>query len=193
MLTLWNDSLNNITRALRPLPSAPKTRDTIWKYSCEYFLPVVGMAEDFREDRLFSLFRNPEKRSQVNHKHVLCSLYHPGIGLDLIVIYGIRSKYDSYVIDHYAFSWDGLSRDRLYDTVLKAIETDYDAEIYIRATLNNKDSLLYKALEDHRYQISGPAVIGNNPDTLSKLQNYLRQRQLNRINQTSTKNTFTRT
>jgi hypothetical protein len=191
-----------VSAYIEPIPTAPTSPETVWKYY-EYprFVPKDSEEEELRRQiDLIDFLKVPANRALLDdhnnnnylHKYVLCALHQadkspafekqlPGLGLDLMTIYGCRSQHDRHIINHYTNTVRGNPRDGLFATALKMIEQDSENEHTLRAALKNPLSLLRLALEEHRLPASYKAISGHNPDTISELNELLRQREHKRI------------
>jgi hypothetical protein len=158
---------------VQPLPDPGHT--TKWKHG-----PYKYFTQD-QAPELYTLFKNPDHRNKLKDSHTLCALHNPGLGLDLMVIHDQKGMYDEWLVNHYA-DWTGSGRDRLFTNICKMITEDPAYyEPLIRETLDDRNSLLFKVLHDHRYSLSYPAMGGTKPSTLVQVNSLLRDLELNRI------------
>lgn len=169
----------------RPITAATLTDETKWKRRPKTYGPFIHN----NPLELFNRFEDENWRKNITADQVFCALHHPGIALDLILLYDIKTKHDEEVLRAYG-DWTGASRDRLFDTLCRAIQradrpaqnTTYEDFIATSIALK-PNTLLYKALHEHRYWLSPPAAIGK-PDTLTRLNEYMRERKIKRIHNT---------
>lgn len=170
---------------VEPVPPASETHKVMWKRQNTYKAFVENEPIE-----LFHRFETPAERATITQNHVFCALHHPGLALDLCVLFNIKldDEHLKYVLNHYAnAAWNGSQRDRLSANLCDAMERRYTHpapdqtyEMFIRETLYDRSSLLFRVLDDHRYTYSPRAFTGR-PETLTKLNEMLREKQAQRL------------
>lgn len=182
-------AVSNTSQAIQnwiaPLPTASATHQIMWRRQSTYHPFTTNEPIE-----LFSRFEQTDERVKITQNHVFCALHHPGLALDLCVLFNIEldDEHLNYVLNHYVNSdWSGANRDRLFLNLCTAMEIrvahperDQTYEIFIRNMLYDRSSLLYRVLDDHRYTYSLRAFMGK-PETLTKLNDMLRESQAKRL------------